>query len=404
MPTFGQELRQQRQNAGLSLTQLAQQVHYSKGYLSKIESDVKPPNVTFARLCDMALGTGGSLVALAAGARTEQADEQASDLPADYLLHEREDGWLHAVPSSATAVLSNPDAAVALFQARLHQTRSLGDLLNAALVLPMLIGETHVLRGLASTAVEAPIAQQLWFLAAQYGELAGRMFQEIGDDRQALWWTTYAARLAARGGSSDLEYSMLLHQAEMALDRDDPFEALSFTKKIQDAPSLSARTYALAAQRAAQAQALLGDFDSCMRELDRASALLDAQTNSGVADEGVASHSIDLARGWALFDLGRSVDAAAVLGDVFDQMPSERVRERTRVGVRLALTLAVTDDIDRACQLISELLPAIQQLDSATIRHDLRLLQRELRRRNSRREVQDLLPAMTEAIRSRRQP
>lgn len=34
-------------------------------------------SVTFARLCDAALDAGGSLIALAASARTEQSDVQA---------------------------------------------------------------------------------------------------------------------------------------------------------------------------------------------------------------------------------------------------------------------------------------------------------------------------------------
>ncbi|NBH03695.1 helix-turn-helix transcriptional regulator, partial [Amycolatopsis sp. SID8362] len=36
--TFGAELRRLRHAAGLSLTELADRVHYSKGYLSKVET------------------------------------------------------------------------------------------------------------------------------------------------------------------------------------------------------------------------------------------------------------------------------------------------------------------------------------------------------------------------------
>jgi transcriptional regulator with XRE-family HTH domain len=48
---FGTELRRLRVAAGLSLGDLADVVHYSKGYLSKIESGDKPPNTALARRC-----------------------------------------------------------------------------------------------------------------------------------------------------------------------------------------------------------------------------------------------------------------------------------------------------------------------------------------------------------------
>ncbi|UJW30909.1 tetratricopeptide repeat protein [Saccharothrix sp. AJ9571] len=63
-PAFGAELRRLRQAAGLSLTELASRVHYSKGYLSKVETGVANPNTALAALCDTELGSGGTLAAL----------------------------------------------------------------------------------------------------------------------------------------------------------------------------------------------------------------------------------------------------------------------------------------------------------------------------------------------------
>lgn len=61
---FGPELRRLRVDAGLSLTELAGRIHYSKGYLSKVETGVALPNHTLAALCDTELDTGGRLVRL----------------------------------------------------------------------------------------------------------------------------------------------------------------------------------------------------------------------------------------------------------------------------------------------------------------------------------------------------
>lgn len=63
-PTFGERLRTLRAERGLSLADLSNLVHYSKGYLSKVETGDKPPTVQLARGCDKALGAEGSLLRL----------------------------------------------------------------------------------------------------------------------------------------------------------------------------------------------------------------------------------------------------------------------------------------------------------------------------------------------------
>jgi DNA-binding transcriptional regulator YiaG len=68
-PDFGDELRRLRTAAGLSLTQLAEKAHYSKGHLSKIETGMRLPTAGLARHCDAVLAAGGVLVALAAARR-----------------------------------------------------------------------------------------------------------------------------------------------------------------------------------------------------------------------------------------------------------------------------------------------------------------------------------------------
>lgn len=62
--SFGARLRTLRLARGMSQAALSRLVHYSKGYLSKIESGVKPATVDLARRCDDALGAGGELATL----------------------------------------------------------------------------------------------------------------------------------------------------------------------------------------------------------------------------------------------------------------------------------------------------------------------------------------------------
>ncbi|MEV4316788.1 helix-turn-helix domain-containing protein [Actinocrispum sp. NPDC049592] len=61
---FGRELRRVRLERGLSLAQLAGLTHYSKGYLSKIETGAKPASADIARRLDEVLDARGHLVRL----------------------------------------------------------------------------------------------------------------------------------------------------------------------------------------------------------------------------------------------------------------------------------------------------------------------------------------------------
>ncbi|NUW38630.1 nSTAND1 domain-containing NTPase [Nonomuraea rhodomycinica] len=57
-------MRRLRRERGLSLNELARRTHYTKGYLSKVETDDKALTPGVARGCDEALETGGQLAAL----------------------------------------------------------------------------------------------------------------------------------------------------------------------------------------------------------------------------------------------------------------------------------------------------------------------------------------------------
>ena len=66
--TFGRELRRLRAAAGMSQAELANTLHFSKSYLSKVENGVKPPTMDLARRCETVLAADGTLVALCADA------------------------------------------------------------------------------------------------------------------------------------------------------------------------------------------------------------------------------------------------------------------------------------------------------------------------------------------------
>lgn len=61
----GQLLRRRRRELGLSLQQLADLVHYNKGYLSRVENGKQTISIAVAEACDKALGTDNELTARA---------------------------------------------------------------------------------------------------------------------------------------------------------------------------------------------------------------------------------------------------------------------------------------------------------------------------------------------------
>lgn len=78
-PSFPAQLRRLRRERGLSLTDLARRTHYSKGYLSKIETGTKRATVDVARLCDQVLGAEGELLSLVR--RTPPRDPESGTTP-----------------------------------------------------------------------------------------------------------------------------------------------------------------------------------------------------------------------------------------------------------------------------------------------------------------------------------
>ncbi|MFI5703308.1 helix-turn-helix domain-containing protein [Streptomyces xanthochromogenes] len=83
---FAAELRRLRGLRKVSLTGLARSIHYSKGYLSKIENGGKPPTLDIARRCDEALEAGGALLRLVAHPPTVPAARAAQGGTAETAL------------------------------------------------------------------------------------------------------------------------------------------------------------------------------------------------------------------------------------------------------------------------------------------------------------------------------
>lgn len=419
---FGAELRRIRVAAGYSLTRLADAVHYSKGYLSKIENGHKPPPADLARLCDAVLDAGGELAALVPAQRcASPLPEPADDDGEVWQMNLSSDGqnWLRpigrreALAMGAGAALGiglgqtssariEQTAAIGVFRAQFDQFRVLGQSASPGVVLPALVAQTHTLRNLAAQA-SARERPEILLLSARFAEYAGWMTQESGDERGAMWWTERAVEMAAAGGDPNLAAYGLVRRALVTFYRDDAHRTIELARRAQDAPA-PPRIAGLAAQQEAQGYALAGDYNACMRTLDRARELLAkaaAETKLSAAPILGTANLDDpaaMVNGWCLYDLGRPREAAQVLDQQVMTIPDHALRTKARYGIRRALAHASANEIDFACELTGELLGTAQVVGSATIATDLRRLAHILSRFHTRPSVRDVYPRITTAL------
>ncbi|HKS48327.1 MAG TPA: helix-turn-helix transcriptional regulator [Amycolatopsis sp.] len=420
MDSFGAELRRLRERAGISLSQLARQVHYSKGHLSKVESGHKPPSAQLARLCDSAVGAGGSLIRLVADGVPEPSGPSGQAPSGEF----DQDMWTLGVSSGGSGfflpgqangvpkasgmsfgVSAEPvdtDFAVEAFRARFASARTLGQVAGPAMVLPLVIADAQTLRAVAAGA-PPDNRTAVWRLAARYAEFAGWMTQEAGDDRMAMWWTDTAVKMAGLGGDHTLEAYALVRRAEIALHNDDALTTISLAQRAQRSEHATERVRGLAAQREAQGHALAGDHDACLSALERAATLL---ASGGAEQPGLTLGTTNtpdlgtLVGGWCLYDLGRPGEAAEILDRGILRFAPGAHRAKARFLTRAALAYGSAGELDRACGLMAEALDGIRVLDSATIRRDLKDLVRVLARWRSHPEARELRGRLLAALRT----
>ena len=395
--SFGALLRERRVAAGISLGQFAKRVNYSKSYLSKLENDLKPPNPTVARLCDNVLDAGGTLI--------EAARERARKI-AEVGGLDRRQMLAGAGTLLGIALVGGPrpvpdESVVTGLRTSFEHLRVLGTQTSPAVVLEALIAQTRAVHGLARENPE-PVRSRLLLLAGRMAEYTGWLSQEAGNEQDALGWTRHAADLARAGGDREIETYALVREAGLALYRQDPITTIDLARRAQATGRASARTLGLAARREAQGHALAGDRDAYERAMDRAVDYLDRS----IVDIGPypvlgpsSGEPLALARGWALADLGKAAEAAALLDREVARVPVTNRRTRARFGARRSLAHALAGEIDQSCLTLADTLDDAAHVDSATIRMDLRELSRTLSRWRGHGAVREIYPRLSEVLR-----
>lgn len=423
---FGPELRRLRIAAGFTLTRLAASVHYSKGQLSKVETGNKRASIEFARLCDTALGADGALAALVTSspgrkpARPSFSPSEDAPVMTDDPAAPPRTGPRHSptrrqlMATGAASVLAigavgptdpvpRGAAGDTLLQASLgllDQYRRIGQVTPPDVLVPALAEQVRSLRSLA-VRTGSRSGLHLLALSSRFAEYTGWLAQEAGDDDAALRWTAHAVDLADGAGDHDLASYAFVRRALLTYYRGDAADTIALAEAAHS-DRLPPRIRGLAAQRKAQGHALAGEYDSCLRSLDHARALL-AEESGATAGSPVlgTTHLIDpvsMITGWCLLDLGRPRAAADALDRECARLPEHAWRTQARYGVRRALAHAVAGEIDQACVITGDVLHLATSVGSATIATDLRRLARTLARHPRHRSYLALAPRLTAAL------
>ncbi|WP_410564492.1 helix-turn-helix domain-containing protein [Amycolatopsis sp. cmx-4-61] len=397
--SFGGLLREFRTAAGISVAELAKRGNYSKGYISKIENDLKPPNAMLARICDGVLDAGGALIEAAREARARV--EEANTLDRRQML-----AGAGAVLGIALAGGPRPivdERAVAGLRASFEQLRTLGMQTSPAVILEPLVAQTRTVHALARGNPE-PVRSRLLLLAARMAEYTGWLSQEAGNEHDALSWTRHSSELGQAAGDLEMTSYAYVREAGLALYRQDPIAAIDLARQAQRLGRPGSRTFGLAARREAQGHALAGDRDAFERAMDTAAkplygAIVDSRNYPVLGS--TAPDPLALARGWSLTDLGRPGDAATLLTAELTRVPAANRRTRARFGVRRSLAHALDGEIDESCRTLAETIDDVAHVDSATVRTDLRELGRCLSRWRGHHSVREIYPELSRVLHRR---
>lgn len=397
---FGAELRRLRENAGMTLQQLADVTSYSKGHLSKIERGVNPPTANLAQCCDSYFNAGGRL---RRAFSTEMESANRKPKPARRQVIATGVGSLLAARlaegSPLGAEIDRYAPLGVLYQSQLHEMKQLGQSLPPATMLP-------VLRAQASTVIQLAFRTprssrtDLLITASRFAEYIGWVAQEAGDDTGALNATAEAVELARVWGDVDLADYALVRRALVAYYNGDAAQTIALAQQARRSGA-PPRIRGLAAQLEAQGHALAGDERACGRALDQACTLLaadDGVPGSPVLGTTQLTDPVSMVRGWCLYDLGRPRQAADVLERECPRIASHALNTRMRYGFRYALTLAASGEIEKSCETARELLAFMSVAPSATVRTDVRRLDREWSRFQGNAAVRMLRPALANVL------
>jgi transcriptional regulator with XRE-family HTH domain len=260
-------------------------------------------------------------------------------------------------------------------------------------VLGPVTGHLDAMRLLLQSPLKADLRQKLCSLVGETAGFAGWLRWNMNDHAGAANHFEIALDAAAEAGDRALVAYLAGSAACQPPHRETPQRRLDQLRAIVWADATPAAQVWLAAKEA-DAHALLGDADSCLRALDRAEAALAAPRRPGL-DERPRFTMIDPTwlegeRGASLARLGRTAEAQGILDRVLARLGPERERDRLWLGIALASTHAQDGEAAEAVRVAGDVLQRARELQIEAVVREVEVLLQQLRARGPSTEVADL--------------
>lgn len=349
------QLRAARRAAGHSLAGMAALTHFSKPYLSLIETGRRTPTPEvidrYEQVLGVAIGTAPDPVRLA---------------------HE----WLTADPHTTWYLAAGRrvgSTLVAELEARVIHLRHLDDTISSNRLLPLVLAELDHAEHLAREAsYPDPVGVRLLGVVGELAQLAGWVASDAGHYQHAqrlyLSGVTSAQSAGDRSLGAQL-LSSLAYQTATIGNRDDAL--LIARSAVTGAPEAAPLVRALLLERLAWAAARTHDPDATRRALD---AVDDAYTQhtAGIAEPEwvywLDRAEIDVMAGRCLIELGTPTAAQPLLTRALAGYDNSHVREIALYQTWLAEGYAKAGDLDAARTILDQTSAAAGHADSARLR------------------------------------
>ncbi|MEU2722750.1 helix-turn-helix domain-containing protein [Streptomyces smyrnaeus] len=449
---LGAEMRQIREDRGLSLRELEKKVRFSHSYMARVERGDQTPSADLVAAYDRELNAGGSLIRLhkriisdsesSASRRVYVSNpglhvsktpvslvgDEGSEAPSSEGISvpvRTDDGRIIHVSLSRRAMLGALGSAAALSAApevaaaassrsarlvsgmdpieHFRATRRVlidnDNLFGAHKVIPIVKQQIAAIKELREQRRGAD-RRALIQLQTQFSELCGWLTQDIGDFRASQHWMQQALEASHMSGDPELTNFILARRSQLAGDMHDAIEAVDVAEAAEDMATPGSRLAAVAATYGAHGYALRGEKDAAQRAYEHAHELRQNMDPDPASPWGVWLDAayIEVQRAHSLSVLGEHAAAAEGFHQAISELPPGFHRDRGVYLGRAAVAHAGAGEAEQAAAMGLQALSIGLETGSARISRELAQLDGQLNQWRNVPGVTDFKEAMSEAV------
>lgn len=333
MPELSDALRAARETAGLSLTRMAQLTHYSKPYLSLIETGKRRPLPEVVTAYEQALG-----VPIGSDPVRRAHEWLVSDSPT---VVQRRSG--RRVGESLADALD----------ARVVELRHLDDVVASTDLLPAVRQELAEAQSLVRTgAYDESVGRRLLTATGELAQLAGWVASDAGRYADAQRLYLGGVDMAQEAGNDSLAAQLFSSLSYQVANVADPRDALLLARTaVKGAREATPVLRTLLLERVAWASAKTRDRDATLRALDAVDDTYE-QRSPGIEEPEMVywlnRAEIDIMAGRCMIELGTPDKAEPLLSAAVASYPEQHSREVALYLSWLAESYARTGALDAA--------------------------------------------------------